>query len=89
MAELEVDSRFETVLQDCVPVVEYSYTCVPTYTSGQLGMFVCAKNEKANVKTPLRSWSKTEELTVNKYYNTEMHEASFVLPTWARKELDV
>lgn len=77
------------------PVVEYSYTCVPTYTSGQLGIFVCAKKDNVNVKVPLRRWSKEEENALvggeflNKYYNAEMHSASFVLPTWAKKTLDV
>lgn len=72
------------------PVVEYSYTCVPTYTSGQLGMFVCSKNPKSNVKIPLRNpWNENENPPINKYYNNEMHTSSFVLPTWARNKLDI
>lgn len=71
------------------PVVDYSYTCVPTYTSGQLGIFVCAKDKQYDVRKPLRIWTKEEEFQINKYYSSEMHSASFVLPTWARIELDV
>lgn len=69
------------------PVVEYSYTCVPTYTSGQLGLFVCSKDPNLDVKKPLRVWDEETEESINKYYNKEMHEASFVLPTWARDKL--
>lgn len=69
------------------PTVEYAYTTIPTYPSGQIGFMVCAKDAKANVKTPLRSWTEEEEEKLCRYYNKEIHAASFVLPSFARKAL--
>lgn len=84
---LDLIRDLKTTCKTVFPVVEYSYTCVPTYTSGQLGLFVCSKDPSADVKVPLRTWDKKTEETLNKYYNKEMHAASFVLPTWAKNIL--
>jgi len=76
--------------KDCkevFPVVEYAYTTIPTYPSGQIGFMVCCKDAERDVKVPLRSWSPEEEDKLCKYYNKEIHQASFVLPTFARKAL--
>jgi spermidine synthase len=69
------------------PVAEYAYTTIPTYPSGQIGFMVCCKDGSRNVKKPLRSWSTEEEEKLCKYYSKEIHEAAFVLPTFARKAL--
>ena len=69
------------------PTVEYAYTTIPTYPSGQIGFMVCCKDTKRNVKEPLRSWSVEEEEKLCRYYNKEIHRASFVLPNFARKAL--
>jgi spermidine synthase len=69
------------------PVAEYAYTTIPTYPSGQIGFMVCSKDPKADVKEPLRTWGTDEEEKVCRYYNKEVHRASFVLPTFARKAL--
>lgn len=71
------------------PVAEYAYCTIPTYPSGQIGFMVCSKDANANVKKPLREWSDDEEVTLNRYYNKRIHEASFVLPNWAHKALNV
>lgn len=68
-------------------MVEYAYTTIPTYPSGQIGFMVCSKDPNADVKVPLRSWSPEEEEKFCKYYNSEIHKASFVLPTFAKKAL--
>ncbi|KAF2397722.1 spermidine synthase [Trichodelitschia bisporula] len=69
------------------PVAEYAYTTIPTYPSGQIGFMVCCKDASRNVKVPLRSWSPEEEEKLCRYYSKEIHEAAFVLPTFARKAL--
>lgn len=69
------------------PRVEYAYTTIPTYPSGQIGFLVCCKDKDRNVKEPLRSWDVEEEEKLCKYYNKEIHSASFVLPVFARKAL--
>lgn len=30
------------------PTVDYAYTTIPTYPSGQIGFLVCSKNEEGN-----------------------------------------
>ena len=77
--------------KDCrsiFPVAEYAYTTIPTYPSGQIGFMVCSKDPNANVKTPLRQWSKEEEDEKCRYYSSEIHKASFVLPKFAEKALE-
>lgn len=69
------------------PVAEYAYTTIPTYPSGQIGFMVCSKDPQANVKVPLRSFDAETEKKELKYYNKEIHSASFILPTWARDAL--
>ncbi|VEU21408.1 DEKNAAC102550 [Brettanomyces naardenensis] len=78
------------VQNDCkkvFPTVEYAYCTIPTYPSGQIGFMVCSKDKNANLKKPLRSVDPETELKLYKYYNKEIHEASFVLPNFARKAL--
>ncbi|CAK7215362.1 putrescine aminopropyltransferase [Sporothrix curviconia] len=76
--------------QDCkevFAVAEYAYTTIPTYPSGQIGFMVCSKDPNANVRVPLRQWTPEEEDKLCKYYNAEIHKASFVLPGFAKKAL--
>lgn len=76
--------------KDCkeiFPVAEYAYTTIPTYPSGQIGFMVCCKDPNRNVKVPVRSWTPEEEEKLCRYYNSEIHKASFVLPTFAAKAL--
>jgi spermidine synthase len=48
---------------------------------------VCCKDADRNIKAPTRSWGAEEEEKLCRYYNKEIHEASFVLPTFARRAL--
>lgn len=73
--------------KEIFPVIEYAYTTIPTYPSGQIGFLVCCKDAKRDVKKPLRTWKAEEEDKLCRYYNKEVHEAAFVLPTFARKKL--
>ena len=76
--------------QDCkqvFPNVEYAYTTIPTYPSGQIGFMVCCLDANRNLKKPVRKWSEAEENKLCKYYNKEIHEAAFVLPNFAKKAL--
>lgn len=76
--------------KDCkqvFPTVEYAYTTIPTYPSGQIGFMVCSKDASVDLKNPLRSFSAEQEEKELKYYNADIHKASFVLPTFARAAL--
>jgi len=73
--------------KEVFPVVEYAYTTIPTYPSGQIGFMVCCKDASRNITEPVRTWSLEEEEKLCRYYNKEIHRASFVLPSFARKAL--
>lgn len=79
------------VVSDCkrvFPTVDYAYCTIPTYPSGQIGFMVCSKDPQANLKKPLRSVGSAQEKKLYKYYNREIHEASFILPTFAKTALE-
>ncbi|CAL4156919.1 unnamed protein product [Meganyctiphanes norvegica] len=70
------------------PVVDYAYTCTPTYPSGQIGFILCSKNPETNFKDPITVWGEADadDLPL-KYYNADIHRASFVMPSFMRKAL--
>lgn len=84
---LPLITKLKKDCKEVFPTVEYAYTTIPTYPSGQIGFMVCSKDANANLREPLRSWSTEEEEKLCKYYNKEIHRAAFVLPTFARKAL--
>jgi len=84
---LELITKLKKSCKEIFPVTEYAYTTIPTYPSGQIGFMVCCKDSGRNVKKPIRSWSQEEEEKLCRYYSKDIHEAAFVLPTFARKAL--
>ncbi|KAJ1952298.1 putrescine aminopropyltransferase, partial [Dipsacomyces acuminosporus] len=76
-----------TFARKLFPVVEYAYTTIPTYPSGQIGFIICSKDKDANLKQPLRQLSPEQELKLFKYYNSDIHRAAFILPTFTRLAL--
>jgi len=58
--------------------VEYAYTTIPTYPSGQIGFIVAAKAKGRDLKTPVRDIKDT------KYWNKDIHKAAFVVPEFAK-----
>lgn len=80
-------SKLKKSCAEVFPVAEYAYTTIPTYPSGQIGFMVCCKDGSRDVSKPVRSWSREEEEKLCRYYSKEVHAASFVLPTFARKIL--
>lgn len=69
------------------PNVQYAYTTIPTYPSGQIGFMVCSKDAARDLTNPLRSWDPQMEGKLCRYYNKEIHQSAFVLPTWVRQTL--
>ncbi|KMQ43867.1 S-adenosyl-L-methionine-dependent methyltransferase [Trichophyton rubrum] len=49
---------------------------------------IACKDAERNVREPLRKWSREEEDKLCRYYNQEIHRASFILPNFARKALE-
>lgn len=66
--------------------VEYSQCYMPSYTSGSLGLII-ASNSDSNLKVPTRTFDEVKEAELFKYYSSEVHTASFILPTWAKNSL--
>lgn len=65
--------------------VEYAYTTIPTYPSGQIGFIVATKGV-TTCKKPVREAS-DEFLADLKYYTPELHSAAFVLPAFANRAI--
>lgn len=65
--------------------VEYAYCTIPTYPSGQIGFILATKN-RGPCRTAARKPSAEEEAEM-RYYNAELHEAAFVLPSFARRDI--
>ncbi|KAF2670378.1 spermidine synthase [Microthyrium microscopicum] len=84
---LDLIKNLKKSCREVFPVAEYAYTTIPTYPSGQIGFMVCCKDASRDVRKPVRKWSVEEEERLCKYYSADIHEASFVLPTFARKAL--
>lgn len=82
---INILEELQSICKKVFPVAKYCTTCVPTYTSGQLGIMVCAKNPATDVMHPIREFNLSNQL---EYYTAALHSASFVLPTFARKFID-
>lgn len=81
--KINVLHKLQETCHSVFPVAKFTTACVPTYTSGQLGLIVCAKDSSDDVKRPVR------ECNLNtKYYTPEIHSASFVLPNFAQRCID-
>lgn len=65
--------------------VSYYYTLVPTYPSGSIGFLLSSKkhNPIENIDT-----THIKRLDGLKYYNEEMHKASFCLPQYLKTTLE-
>ena len=84
---LKLISDLKKACLEVFPNVQYAYTTIPTYPSGQIGFMVCCKDKDRKLSVPLRSWSEAEEEKLCRYYNKAIHSASFCLPSFARKAL--
>lgn len=86
---LKLIKEMQDFCKNLFPVVDYCVTMVPTYPSGQLGFTLCSTNPETNFREPVRTYSDEEINQFGlKYYNSDIHRASFVLPTFARKVLE-
>ncbi|XP_066153664.1 spermidine synthase [Euwallacea fornicatus] len=71
------------------PVVKYATSNVPTYPNGQIGYLVAALDGSRDVTKPICKFTDEdiEEMKL-RYYNPQIHEASFVLPSCFSKVLN-
>lgn len=72
-------------IKETYTTVEYAYTTIPTYPSGQIGFIIAGKNS-GSCKKPAKSPDDKQQDSLN-YYSSEIHEASFVLPMFAKRAI--
>jgi spermidine synthase len=69
---------------------EYATTQTPTYPAGQIGFLLCSKaggkRGTNSCAKPVRTIAKDEEEKY-KYYTSQLHEASFVLPAFVERKI--
>lgn len=82
---LDLIEPLVSAISNFFTTVEYAYTAIPTYPSGQIGFIIAGKN-RGSVKVPVRSPTE-DQLDTLKYYSSEIHRASFVLPRFAEKAI--
>ncbi|XP_013393578.1 spermidine synthase [Lingula anatina] len=84
--DLGLIDNMQKFCRSLYPVVDYGYTTIPTYPSGQIGFTLCSLNPETNFREPLHVWS--DDQLPTKYYNPDVHKAAFALPQFARKVLN-
>ena len=67
------------------PVVDYAYSTVPTYPSGQIG-YIIAHKGSGSVRAASREVPAAMAASL-RYYSTAMHRAAFVLPAFMASKL--
>ena len=77
-------------MQHCLavfPSVDYAFTTIPTYPSGQIGFVLCSLDdgERALIRPTRAPTTALQKLL--RYYNPDVHAASFILPEFAAREL--
>ncbi len=69
------------IAKSLFPVYAYSYFLVPTYPGGNIG--ICLGSLGPELKKPYRAMSEEFQSQL-KYYTPQIHEASFVMPNFAK-----
>ncbi|KAB1268396.1 Spermidine synthase [Camelus dromedarius] len=86
---LDLIKEMRQFCKSLFPVVDYAYCTIPTYPSGQIGFMLCSKNPSTNFREPVQQLTQKQvEQMQLKYYNSDVHQAAFVLPEFARKALN-
>ncbi|KAL0573667.1 hypothetical protein V5O48_008296 [Marasmius crinis-equi] len=66
--------------------VEYGFTTIPTYPSGQIGFLLAAKATENGSVHDLKVPAKSPD-SPTRYWNPDIHRAAFVVPEFARVQL--
>lgn len=85
--DLDKLARLRRVANEVFPLAKVANCMIPSYTSGQIALLCCSKGG-SDVSKPARRFAKEKEDILFKYYNSEIHKASFIQPTWAAKKLE-
>lgn len=80
-------AQFAANCRKYFPVVRYGLTSVPTYPTGQIGFLIGANEDPAVVKYTF-SEEESDKFKL-RYYNADVHRASFMLPRFMQKQLQL
>jgi len=69
------------------PTVQYAFTTIPSYPSGQIGFVLCSLDESVNALHKPKRIVDAKTAAGLRYYNSRVHEAAFVLPNFAEKKV--
>lgn len=70
------------------PTVDYAYTSVPTYPSGQIGFILCSLDSSKNALTLPKRAPTADFQKLLRYYTPAVHTAAFTLPHFVQAKLD-
>jgi spermidine synthase len=77
-------------IQQLYTTVEYAYTTIPTYPSGQIGFIIATKSDDTTTYTTCRLPRRVPDPTLQstmKYYTSDIHTAAFALPAFAHRTI--
>jgi spermidine synthase len=75
-----------TAISKTYTSVEYAYTTIPSYPSGQIG-FIIATKERGSCKKAARIPDEKTQEGLN-YYTPELHSAAFALPAFCKRGIE-
>lgn len=85
---LDLITKVQNTLRSIFPSVAYAYTSMPTYPCGTIGFMISSKEKNKDLSKPVRKWTKEEEKEKLRFYNADVHEAAFKVPTFVRNALE-
>jgi spermidine synthase len=85
---LELISHMIEFTKQIFPTVKYASSIMSTYPSGTMGYLIAAKDDR-DVTQPARTLTSEEIKSMKlKFYNSELHSAAFILPTFVNQALN-
>jgi spermidine synthase len=75
---LDLIDKVTKEVKKLFPVVNYAYTTIPTYPSGQIGFIIASRDANCHPSQPTRE--PTNDMNL-RYYTSRIHSASFILPS--------
>ncbi len=83
--DTELVAKLTNQNKELFPFAAYYYTSIPTYPSGTIGFSFCSKK---HAPLTLVSQKRIQEIPGRKYYNLQIHMASFMLPKFVMDEIE-
>jgi len=82
--QLDLIKNMSSFLGNVFKTKDYAWVSSPTYPCGNIGFWVLSNDTETDHTKARKNLSEEFVQSVN-YYSPQIHEASFVLPAWARR----